>query len=66
MPSFDREKCNLCGLCVDVCPQHRYDVAGEKVTISDNVDCEWCQQCELVCPTGAITFPFEVVVEDQK
>ena len=27
-------------------------------------DCGWCTMCELVCPTGAISCPFEIVIED--
>jgi len=26
--------------------------------------CDYCTDCELVCPEGAITCPFEVVIED--
>lgn len=64
-PSFDSEKCNLCGLCTTVCECHRFILADGKLTMSETVECQWCQQCELVCPTGAITFPFEVVIEPQ-
>ncbi len=27
-------------------------------------ECQWCTNCELVCPTGAIVCPFEVVFEE--
>jgi len=27
-------------------------------------DCGYCTECELVCPTGAIQCPFEIVVEE--
>ncbi|MBA7655404.1 hypothetical protein ES703_63308 [subsurface metagenome] len=28
-------------------------------------DCGWCLQCEIVCPTGAIACPFEIVIEEK-
>jgi epoxyqueuosine reductase QueG len=27
-------------------------------------DCGYCTECELVCPTGAIQCPYEIVVEE--
>jgi ferredoxin len=31
----------------------------------ESVECDWCKQCELVCLTGAVTFPFEVVIDEK-
>jgi ferredoxin len=30
----------------------------------DVADCRYCAECELVCPTGAIQCPFEIVIEE--
>jgi formate hydrogenlyase subunit 6/NADH:ubiquinone oxidoreductase subunit I len=65
MPIIDEVKCTHCGLCVSVC-------SCDALIIEDNVvkavkagDPGWCTMCELVCPTGAITCPFEIVFEDE-
>ncbi len=64
VPEFDREKCNDCRLCVSVCAHGGFFVCGDDtVAMNAEADCDWCQDCELVCPTGAISFPFEVVEE---
>jgi len=50
----DDERCNLCGLCVDLgCPAL---VAGdEAVAITD--DCTGCGVCLAVCARGALSLP---------
>jgi len=62
-PTFVPEKCNGCLLCVSVCSHGGFVVVDERVQMNVEADCDWCQDCELVCPTGAISFPFEVVEE---
>jgi len=64
-PSFDPAKCNACGLCAEVCRRGGFTIAQGKIVTGDFAECDWCQECDLICPTGAITFPFEVVIEDQ-
>jgi ferredoxin len=27
-------------------------------------ECHWCTLCEMVCPYGAITCPFEIIMEN--
>ena len=63
MPSFERAKCDNCGLCVTVCVQGGFVLIGQIVETNLDVECDNCQQCEMVCPTGAITFPFEIIEE---
>lgn len=64
MPVIILEKCNGCGLCVSVCRCNALVVIGKVVTYLEMDDCGWCTQCEAVCPTGAITCPFEIVIEE--
>ena len=63
MPQIDQEKCNGCGLCISVCLCQALVMAQNVVTVIETDDCGWCLQCEVVCPTGAIAFPFEIVIE---
>jgi ferredoxin len=34
------------------------------ITVIETEECGWCTQCEAVCPNGAITCPFEIVIEE--
>jgi NAD-dependent dihydropyrimidine dehydrogenase PreA subunit len=61
LPNFDQEKCNGCLLCISVCLQGGFAALGTAVVFNAEAECDYCQQCEIVCPTGAISFPFEVV-----
>lgn len=64
MPVIDVEKCDGCGLCVGVCQCDALAVVNDVITIVEAV-CDWCTDCELVCPTGAITCPFEIIIEER-
>lgn len=68
MPVIDMLKCDNCGLCVSICKCGILVMEDNRVKVVVAVDCgrctKWCNTCELVCPTGAITCPFEIVLED--
>lgn len=68
MPIIDLSKCNGCGLCVEVCLCRKLILVDNGVEIIEQVECHsctrWCTMCEVVCPTGAIQCPFEVVIEE--
>lgn len=51
--TVDREKCNGCGNCVDVCPVQAITMTDMKAAI--NNDCVECGACVSLCPQGAIT-----------
>jgi len=63
MPIVDVRKCDGCGLCVGVCHCNALVVVDKSITIVETGDCDWCTDCELVCPTGAISCPFEIIME---
>jgi uncharacterized Fe-S center protein len=66
-PIIVEAKCNHCGLCVSVCTCGALQIVGESVKAVSVENCGWCTMCELVCPEGAITCPFEITFEkDQK
>ncbi|MFC2065536.1 DUF362 domain-containing protein [Chloroflexota bacterium] len=63
MPTIDQSKCNGCGLCLSVCACGGLLLVDNVITII-SVDCDWCTECEAICPTGAISCPFEIVFEE--
>jgi MinD superfamily P-loop ATPase len=64
MPIIDEAKCQQCGLCVDICTCGALVMKDNAVKIVKADECGWCTMCELVCPTGAISCPFEIIIED--
>ena len=63
MPVVEPEKCNGCGLCVNVCYCDAVILIDNVATVMESTLCGWCTLCEMVCPTGAISCPFEIVFE---
>ncbi len=66
MPLVNREKCNGCGLCIRVCSCSALVLVDNIITVTETEECDWCTQCEAVCPTGAINCPFEIVIEEHR
>lgn len=64
MPVMDPEKCDGCGLCVGVCHCNALAIFNTVVTFIETVECDWCTDCEIVCSTGAISCPFEIIVAE--
>lgn len=64
MPLIDRQKCNGCALCLQVCSCQALVLVENVVTVIETEECGWCTQCEAICPTGAISCPFEIVMEE--
>lgn len=54
--TIHEEKCNGCGLCVEVCSDFGLSVVNKKVTLSDRsiFGCIGCGHCMAVCPEQAI------------
>jgi len=50
----DRELCNGCGLCEEICPLDaiRLDCEGKPYLKYD--ECWYCGSCEVECPKGAL------------
>ncbi len=65
LPKIDPALCTGCGDCVDACHVTALAIRDEKACIARAADCDYCTDCEAVCPSGAIACPFEVVVVDR-
>jgi ferredoxin len=55
--TIDPEKCNGCGLCIEVCSDNNVSmVNGKAVVTGENsvFGCIACGHCMAICPTGAI------------
>jgi MinD superfamily P-loop ATPase len=50
---IDREACTSCGLCMEKCRFNAISEEAGAYTVN-NLDCEGCGYCALVCPSGAI------------
>ena len=50
----DKDKCDGCGTCVDVCPVEVFEIVEEKSTVINNDECLACRACEVQCPNAAI------------
>lgn len=73
LPQVDEARCTLCGLCVEACACHAVELGprGPVFTrpeaclhhhaCAESQDC--CCLCEEVCPTGAITVAFDIVMD---
>lgn len=69
MPIIDVDKCQGCGLCVSVCACGALILVSGKATFLRKEGCsdctKWCTLCEAVCPNGAISCPFEIIIEEK-
>jgi len=48
------DKCNGCGMCLQVCPHAVFVLENMKVKIVDRNACMECGACALNCPEGAL------------
>ncbi len=53
VPSWDRSKCSLCGLCQRVCNFHAIIQLGNEIMVFPEL-CHGCYACSGLCPTGAL------------
>ena len=64
MPVINPQKCDGCGLCVGVCHNNALVMVENIITIIETVECDLCTDCEAVCLTGAISCPFEIIIQE--
>ena len=56
IPVIDKEKCDGCEECLEVCPPEAITIIDGKAIINDNL-CEECGECVPECPLKAISIP---------
>ena len=54
IPSIEVEKCDLCGICSDVCEFNAIAILGPEPMVFPTL-CHSCGACVEFCPTGAIS-----------
>jgi NAD-dependent dihydropyrimidine dehydrogenase PreA subunit len=55
--TVDREKCNKCGTCVEMCPMDALHFGHSGYPyMRYRDDCWYCDVCVFMCPRKAITF----------
>jgi NAD-dependent dihydropyrimidine dehydrogenase PreA subunit len=52
-PVIDKNKCNGCGKCVDMCPVQLFKIENGKAVVK-TAECLGCLACEAICPQKAI------------
>jgi NAD-dependent dihydropyrimidine dehydrogenase PreA subunit len=62
LPRIKLELCDGCGICVDGCPVHAVNLVNGKAAIARPEECDYCTECEALCPQQAISCPLEIVV----
>ncbi|MBN1614112.1 MAG: nitroreductase family protein [Deltaproteobacteria bacterium] len=51
--TIDRDRCNLCGLCIDACVRRILKEERDAVVVTDPALCILCGHCKAVCPVDA-------------
>ena len=66
IPVIDKEKCTLCGLCVDICPENVLAINAGTLVFANPDACTMCAQCESVCPEQAVSVYYRISWADKK
>ena len=53
--TIDKDKCNGCGECVDICPAEVLEMVDNKTEVANIDECLGCESCVETCPESAIT-----------
>ena len=51
---IDREACNGCGICVEICPLDCLRMDAHEKAFMKYDECWYCGSCTLDCPVDAI------------
>ncbi|MDP2966757.1 MAG: 4Fe-4S binding protein [Pelolinea sp.] len=60
LPVINKQKCVLCGLCADACPEGVITLQEGDIVFANPQDCVYCTTCEETCPENALRCEFEI------
>lgn len=66
IPVIDRQKCTLCGICVDVCPEDVLAIKAGALVYANRDACTMCAECESVCPENAVRVHYQISWADKE
>ena len=52
---LDADKCDGCGMCLQVCPHAVFQIEKHKAVIGNRDACMECGACATNCPEGALS-----------
>lgn len=55
IPTVDKEKCNGCEDCLEVCTAEVFEMQNDKAFPVNIDECQGCESCIEVCRENAIT-----------
>lgn len=61
VPIIEAALCTGCGLCVEACPTGTLAMNDKLAVIARPQACQYNGHCERICPTRAITRPFQFI-----
>jgi NAD-dependent dihydropyrimidine dehydrogenase PreA subunit len=65
LPEIKMDACDGCGDCLLACETGALGLADDKVVLARPEQCQYDGNCEPVCPAGAISLPYAVVLSLQ-
>jgi len=66
IPVIDRQKCTLCGMRVDSCPEDVLAVEAGGLVIANPGACTMCAECESICPEHAVSVYYHISWADKE
>lgn len=64
MLTIELDRCDGCGVCVEVCPEGAISLVDGVARI-DSGSCTECEACVQACPTGAIRVARPIAVREE-